>query len=211
MQRRTGVVLGVIAVVLAIVALMGPWWVVNSQTRLGGGFTAVGQTDYALFGRTDATQSNLSSSTNTSTYGDLPQTGSVFSLAAVLTVLGLVLGIGTVVIGALSGSNPSFRRFAMIAGILAFLVLLVAPLYVLSALPAAVNRDAGASALPYSGFWGTKSGTFGIFVSYSVTWAAGWAWYVAVVAAIIFLVASVAIAASRAPAGMVLRAPPPPP
>lgn len=213
MQSRTGVVLGVIAVVLAIVALIGPWWVVNSQTRIGGGFTATGQTDYTLFGRTDTTQSNFSSSTNTSTYAALPQTGSVFSLAAILTVLGLVLGIGTVVIGALPGSNPSFRRFAMIAGILAFLILLAAPLYVMSALPAAVNQDSGGglTATTFSGFWGTNSGSFGIFVSYTITWTAGWGWYVALVAAIVFLVAGVAMAASRVPAVRAPQAPSPPP
>ncbi len=202
MQSKFGVVLGVIAVVLAIVALIGPWWVVNADIHLGGSFTSTSQEVFSPFGRTETSQSNISTSTNTSTYADMPQTGSVFTLGTALTALGLILSIALVVIGALSSRNPSFRRFALIAGVLAFVFLLVASLYVMSALPAAVNQDTSGSpgATSFSGFWGTKSASLGLLGSVSITWAAGWAWYVALIAAIVALVGGIAMVVSRRPA-----------
>ncbi len=211
MQSKVGVVLGVIAVVLAIVALIGPWWVVNAELHVGGGFTATSQQAYSPFGRTETSQSNFSSSTNTSTYSDLPQTGSVFTLGTILTGLGLILGIAMVVIGVLPSSSPSFRRFAMIVGVFAFLFLLIAPIYVMSALPGAVNQDTSGTpgATSFSGFWGTKSASLGLLGSATVTWAAGWAWYVAFVAAIVALAGGIAMVASRRPAMPAPQVPPP--
>lgn len=212
MQSKIGVVLGVIAVVLAIVALIGPWWVVNADLHLGGAFTSTSQDVFSPFGRTETSQSNFSSSTNTSTYSDMAQTGSVFTIGMVLTALGLILGIGMVVIGVLPSQSASFRRFAMIAGVLAFLFLLIAPLYVMSALPAAVNQDLGGGpgSTTFSGFWGTKAGSLGILGSYSVTWAAGWAWYAGLVAAIVALIGGIAMVASRRPAMPAPQMAPPP-
>ncbi len=200
MQNKVGVALGALAVVLVIAAVIGPWWVVDTTGRLGG-FTVTSHAEYNLFGRTETSQSNLSSSSNTTAYASLPQTGSVFGVALILCGLGLVLGVGAVLIGVLPGANPPFRRFATVAGVLAFLLLLIAPVYVMSALPGAVNQDSGASSSnAFSGFWGTRSASFGGFLSATTTWAAGWAWYAALVAAIVFLMASVAMVASRKPA-----------
>ncbi len=211
MQSKIGVVLGVIAVVLAIVAVVGPWWTVDTQGTVLG-FKGTTHSEYSLFGTANSAQSNVSSSSNTTGYADLPQMGAVFSLATILTVLGLVLGIGMVLIGVLPGSNPSFRRFALIAGALAFLVLLIASLYVMSSLPAAANTDvAAAHGVTYTGFWGTQSGNLGTLFSYSVTWAAGWAWYMALVAAILFLVAGIAMAVTRRPTMQPVQSPPPSP
>lgn len=211
MQNKVGVVLGVVAVVLVIVALVGPWWVVDSSGKIGP-FTATGHAEYSLFGATEVTQSNVSSSTNATGYADSPQTGSVFGFAAVLSILGLVLGIGTVAIGVLPSRNPAFRRFAMIAGVLAFVVLLVAALYVMSALPAAVNQDTGrSSSNAFSGFWGTSSASaFGGILSATTTWGAGWAWYCILVAAVVSLSAGIAMVASRKPAVAAPQVPPSP-
>lgn len=210
MQSKFGVVLGVIAVVLAIAAIVGPWWVVDSNASFGS-VSLTGHAEFGLFGGTSTTKSNISSSSNTTNYADTPHVGSVFSLATILTILGLVLGIAMIAIALLPGGNPSFRRFAMVAGVLAFLVLLIAPLYVMSALPGAANQDSGGGpgATTYSGFWGTKSASF-FGLQATITWAAGWAWYLALVAAIVFLIAGVVIVASRRPAMPAPQMAPPP-
>ncbi len=210
MNSRLGVVVGVLAVVLAIVAIVGPWWTVDSSIRFGG-LTGTGHIEYNMFGRTEATQSNISSSSNSTSYANLPQTGGVFTLASVLVILGIIMGIGMVIIGAMSGANPSLRRFAAIAGVLAFLVLLVAALYVMSALPGAVNQDGSGrpGSTAFSGFWGSTSSSF-LGISATVNWAAGWAWYVALVAAIVFLAGAIMIIAARKPA-MPATLPPPAP
>ncbi len=210
MQSRIGVVLGVIAVVLAIVAVVGPWWTVDTQATFFG-FSGTTHSEYNLFGTANRAQSNLTSSSNTTGYADLPQMGAVFGLATILTVLGIILGIGTVLIGILPGSSPSFRRFALLAAVLAFLVLLVAGLYVMSGLPAAANTDVSArGGVTYSGFWGTQSGSIGALGSYSVTWAAGWGWYALLGSAILFVVAGIAMAVSRKPAMQPFQNTPPP-
>ncbi len=212
MQSKLGVILGVLAVVLVIVAMFGPWWVVDTSGHIGA-FTATSHVEYNLFGRTESSQSNISSSTNTTAYSSLPQTGSVFSLATILSALGLILGVGMILIGALPGTNPSLRRFAAIAGVIAFIILLVASLYVMSALPAAVNQDSGASSSNgFSGFWGTRTASgFGGFISGTTTWAAGWAWYLPLIAAILFLVGAIAILAARRPAMPAPQSMPAPP
>ncbi len=210
MQSKIGVVLGALAIVLAIVAVVGPWWTVDTQATLFG-FSGTTHSEYSLFGTANSAQSNLTSSSNTTGYADLPQMGAVFGLATILTVLGIILGIGTVLIGILPGSNPSFRRFALVAAGLAFLVLLAAGLYVMSSLPAAANTDLRPSrSVSYSGFWGTQSGSIGALGSYSVTWAAGWAWYAVLGAALLFVVAGTAMAVSRKPATQAFQNTPPP-
>ncbi len=210
MQSRIGVVLGVIAVVLAIVAVAGPWWTVDTQATIFG-FSGTTHSEYNLFGTANSAQSNLSSSSNTTGYADLPQMGAVFGLATILTVLGIILGIGTVLIGILPGPNRSFRRFALVAAVLAFLVLLVAGLYVMSSLPAAASTDLRPPrSVPFSGFWGTQSGNAGGLYSYSVTYAAGWAWYAVLGAAILFVVAGIAMAVSRKPSMQGFQNAPPP-
>ncbi len=210
MQSRFGVVLGVIAVVLAIVAVVGPWWTVDTQATFFG-FSGTTHSEYNLFGTANSAHSNLTSSSNTTGYADLPQMGAVFGIATLLMVLGIILGIGTVLIGILPGSNPTFRRFALLAAVLAFLVLLVAGLYVMSSLPAAANTDLQPSrSVSFSGFWGTQSGSIGALGSYSVAWAAGWAWYAVIGAAILFVVAGIAMAVSRKPAMQAFQNTPPP-
>lgn len=210
MASKLGVVLGVIAIVLAIVGMVGPWWTESfsgSGHVLGIRIDVNGNATYGLFGVTSTTQSPLGNQTNTSTYSTAPHVGSVFSLGTILLITGVVLGIGMLGTGVMP--NPRFRKFAAILGVLAFLFALLAPLYVMSALPDAVNADSGSTTTytTVSGFWGIKSGsTLGITTT--ITWGGGWAWYVSVVAAVLFLVAVMAILVARKPATVALTPPP---
>lgn len=217
MQSKVGVFIGVIAVVLAIVAIIGPWWTLQAQANFQVGPVSVSfnaHNEFGLFGASAFFQMGSTSSSNTTNYNDAPHVGSVFTLAMILSVLGIILGAGFVVVGAMSGSRPSFQRLGGILGILAFVVLLIGTLYVMSALPDAVNQDSGAPSYgtTFSGFWGTKTTTIGTFGQTSVVWSAGWGWYVALVAAIVFLVAGVALLMARRPSMVSpLQTPPPTP
>ncbi len=209
MQSRVGVVIGVVAVVLAIVAMIGPWWTLAASGSFGP-ISMTGNDDFGLFGGTSSFQMGTTSSSNTTNYANAPHVGAVFSIASILLILGLVIGIGMLLVGAMSASRPSFGRLSGMLGVLAFIVLLISSLYVMSALPDAVNQDTGSasSGITVSGFWGTKTSSFGSFASATVTWNAGWAWYVALIAAIIFLVAGILLLLARKPA-MTPQAPPP--
>ncbi len=210
MTSKIGVLLGVVAIVVAIAGMAGPWWTESfsgSGRILGIPIDVNGNATFGLFGVTSTSHSPLGNQTNTSTYSTAPHVGSVFSLGTILLVLGLILGIGFVALGVMP--NPRFRKFAAILGVLAVLFTLLAPLYVMSALPDAVNADSGSTTTytTVSGFWGIKSGsTFGITTS--ITWGAGWAWYLPLIAAVLFLVAAIAMLAARKPA---MAAPLPPP
>jgi len=211
MKSKVGVVIGVIAVVLAIVAVIGPWWTLQAQATLGP-ISMNGNDQFGLFGGSAFFQMGSTSNSNTTNYNDMPHIGSVFTVATILLVLGLILGIAMIVVGAMSGSRPSFQRLGGGLGILAFLFVLFGALYVMSSLPDAVNQDSGAatSGTTVSGFWGTKTSAIGSFAQATVTWNAGWGWYLAVVAAIVLLVAGVALFAAKRPAmATPLQAPPP--
>lgn len=217
MQSKLGVILGVIAVVLVIVGIIGPWWTVQAQANLSVGPVSMSlnaHNEFGLFGAAAFFQMGATSSSNTTNYNDAPHVGAVFLLATILLVLGLICGIGLVVVGAMSGSRPSFQRLGGLLGVLSFVILLIGTLYVMSALPDAVNQDSGAPSYgtAFSGFWGTKTSAFGSFGQASVVWSAGWGWYIALVAAIVFLVAGVVLFVARRPAmASPLQAPPPTP
>ncbi len=202
MQSRFGAILGVIAIVLAIVSVAAPWWSENfsgSGSFLGITIDVNGNANYGLFGVTSTVSSPRANSTNTSTYENAPHVGSVFSLASILVVLGLIAGIGMAALSIMP--NARFKRFAALLGVVAFLLSLLAPIYVMSALPDAVNADSGSttSFTTVSGFWGTKSSSF-LSISTSVTWGAGFGWYLALVAAVLFFIGALVLLASRRPA-----------
>ncbi len=208
MASKLGVVLGVVAIILAVVGMAGPWWT-ESFSASALGITVNGNADFGLFGVTTTTATGHSNTTNSSSYNDSPHVGSVFSLGMVLLILGVVLGIGMVGLAVMP--NPRFRKFAAILGVLAFLFALLAPIYVMSALPDAVNTDSGSTSsfTTVSGFWGAKSSSvFGF--SASVSWGAGWDWFIPLVAAVLFLVGAIVILAARKPA-MATPVPPPTP
>src|SRR5574340_1119078 len=137
MQSRLGVVLGALAVVLAIVAMIGPWWTLQASGSFGP-ISLSGNNQFGLFGGTSAFQMGTTSSSTTTNYNNATHVGSVFSLATIFLVLGLVVGIGMLVVGALSGSRPSFQRFGGLLGLLAFVVTIMSVIYVMASLPDAV-------------------------------------------------------------------------
>ena len=204
MRSRVGIATGSVAVVRAIGAIFGPWWTLQSQATFAVGPVSVSldaHNEFGLFGASAFFQMGSTTSSNTTNYNNAPHIGSVFTFATILLVLGLVCGVGLVVLGALSGSRPSYQRLGGLLGILAFVVLLVGTLYVMSALPDAVNQDSAAPSYgtTFSGFWGTKTSTFGSFGQAAVVWSAGWGWYVALAAAIVFLVGGVALLMAKRP------------
>ena len=189
MKGILGTVLALIGVVLAILALVGPWWVVNVDASFAGQ-TIKGVAEFRPFGASASLQTPAGSVTNTTDYKSSPHTGSVFLAGAALVALGIVFGALQVVVGFASKSMPRLRRIGAAMGILAFLVVLLAAVYVMASLPDAVNRDGNATALggaSVSGFWGSRSVSV-LGITATVSWAASWAWYVVLVAAIVFLI-----------------------
>ena len=198
MRNRIVVVLGVVAIALALMAFFGPWWVFVSQSvGFGGTFTQT--TEYDLFGWTISPWYGQS---NTSDYSGLPNTGVVFSVGVMLTVLGVLAGAGLVVVAVLPAPTPRLRQLGTFLGVFAFLLTLAAPLYTMAQLPAALTRDmeaAGFTYVPFSGFWGTTSTRAGSFGSVTYSWAAGWGWYALVAAAVLFEIGGILLFRAKSP------------
>lgn len=206
-MSKIGAVLGVVGIVLAIVGFVGPWWTVGISASAFGS-TVTGNADFRLFGGTGTTTvPGAGTITNTTDYSDQPNTRSVFLVGAALSGVAIALGAGLVGLGMMAEKNPSRRKIASVCGILAGALALVGLLYVMAALPGAVNTDGGEELGQFtqiSGFWGTDSmSLFG--VSATVTWGAGWAWYVVLVGAIVFLIGGVL--AMRAPKAAAMAPP----
>ncbi len=105
------------------------------------------------------------------------------------------------VFAAMSGSRPRLRRWGALLGLLAFVLALVALLYVLVLLPGAATQDIGAPAILYSGFWGSGDYSF-MHGGATVTWGAGWAWYALMAAAVLSLIGVIVLFRARAPSSM---------
>jgi hypothetical protein len=177
------------------------------------GETLSGSANYGLMGWTvTLTEPGTGTLTNSSGYASAPRTGSVFLTGMALTAAGLGLGALMVILVALAGQRPGLRKAGAVVGILGFVVLLVAPLYVMTALPGAMSADS-VSVIPGEdtgafsfGFWGSQSFNFGGFAS-SVSYGGGWGWFLALVAGIMLLIGGILALRAPRPAAM---APAPP-
>ena len=188
---------GGLGVVLVLAAMVGTWWSVSFA--VSGLITASGGGDFGLFGGTTRLVTPIGSQTSTVSYGNATHVGSVFSTAALFAFIGLVLGGGMIGANATARSRPGMRRVGGALGIVAFLLTLLSAVYVMTSLPTAINLDSGAtgtSDYAISGFWGTQTTTL-FTTSATVAWAAGWGWYAALVAAVLFLIG--AVGSFRAP------------
>lgn len=187
--------IGSVGIVLVLAAMAGPWWSI-SYTGSVLGFAFSGNRDFGLFGGTTRDVSDVGSQTSSVTYANATHVGSVFSTATALASVGLVAGTAMVAVNATG--RPRKGRIGGVLGLVGFLLTLLAAVYVMTSLPAAVDMDSGFAA---SGFWGSQTSTF-FGNSATVTWAGGWGWYAILVAAIVFLMGAFAsLRGQRAVAG----------
>lgn len=196
-HHRLVVVMGVVAVALGMASFLGPWWVVNTQGNLLGQVDINFTSDFQPLGGTTTTQlSWVCCNPNTTTvvpidYHNASSTGPVFTAASWEATLSILSGAAMTLMAAMSGSSFYSRRLAPILGVLAFLLLLTAPLGVMLQLPGAARQD---DIVPGSvaGFWGSAFVTAPHFGG-TVTFGAGWAWYAALAAALLFLMAGIVL------------------
>lgn len=194
---KAGAVLGIVGVVILIAAMVGTWWS-NSVSASALGQTWTGQSDYGLLGGQATSNSPAGSRSEPIDYAQSRNVQAAFQMTSVLLLLAILLGVLFVVVGALSWRRSNLRKAAAILGVLAFALALLAPLYLMAALPAAINNDSGTGGTGFevTGFWGSQTTTF-FGLSATAAWGPGWAWYLTLAAAIVLLVGGVA--AFRAP------------
>lgn len=202
MHGRVVFVLGVVAIALALVALFGPWWVVDfhSVTHIG---TSTGETWYGFFGSTTTSQNTgllNGSTTDSSDYRQLPNVGAVFLFGSLLTALGALSGAALVGVTGMPGLTRRLRRLRVLLSVFAVVLTVATPIYVMARLPGAFTQDAASIGrfVQLSSFWGSGSG--GMLDFYvSLSWGADWAWYAVLAAAVLFLIDGILIFRARGP------------
>ncbi len=209
-MSKAGIVVGVAGVVLAALAIVGPWWTLSMNIS-GPTETIAQQVSYGVFGYTyTATQTGAGGGTIAESHAynaTMAQTGTVFTLGMALTVVGAAAGALMIILVAVGGSRPGLRRTGAAMGIIGFLVLLLAPLYVMTALPGAMAADSasvvpGAPAGTFSfAFWGGQTLSFG-GEAMTLSYGGGWGWALALVAGIVLLVGAILAFLGPRPAPM---------
>lgn len=197
-------VLGIVAVGLAAVAMVGPWWAEQYQGSFFR-YTENGWGAYGLFGWTsqDVVISWPASPNRTTAqagdYSNLTQIGGVFAGGTDLGAVGTACSAAAAALVAVPKLRPSIRRFAPIACMAGFVLLLAAALYVMTQLPTAANEDLYPPAWfifspgpVVSGFWGSGVALWN-HGGLDVTYGAGWGWYALVAAAALLAVDSILI------------------
>lgn len=214
MQRLTklSVVMLAVAVVMAIAALVGPWWVVGTDSMSHAG-TFIGTTEYTPLGPRVAFQTTglvtVITADSSGYYQGLPRTGAIFLVTIGLVGLGAVSGTLAVFTLVQSDARPGFRKLSRLLGFLAFGTAVTAPVLVMLSLPDAVNQDIGTLPLgiQFSALWGSASASR-LDLSLGMVWSAGWAWYAAIAAAASFLLASLLVFRVRGATVPALASPP---
>lgn len=206
MHHRLVVVMGVVAVALGAASFLGPWWVVNTQGNLLGQVDINVTSDFGPFSGTTTTQDSwICCNPDTTTvvlidYHNDSSTGPVFTAVSWEAILGMLSGAGMTVVAAVSGLRIFSRRLAPTLGVLAFLFLLSALLSVMLQLPGAAGQD-GIVPGSVSGFWGSSYVT-GPHYAGTVTFGAGWAWFAALAAALLFLIAGIVLFRAKMPSAV---------
>jgi len=196
-RPRIPVILGIAAIALCALSLAGPWFSVDVR---GTDNVLQMNWEYRLFtsswtGPTIATPKGQTV-TVVYNYSLQPRTASVFLAATALEGSGLVLGIGVLAAHLGSRSRPHLGSWAAWIALTACTLNVVAPLAVMAFFPTAQASDM--NGLDWvTTFWGSKS-FFSRETGEGIAfWGAGWAWYLSLTAAGLFLVTAIVLLRAR--------------
>ncbi len=196
-QNRFVVALDIVAITLGLLAFVGPWWVdsaIQTAPIATWEFGPIGVT-YTVPAYPSPPKGTYLNVTGQQNYSVYPQMGSVFFVGAVLVAAGVTSGVGTTAYALVSTANRRVRRLGTALGVLATLLMLAGTLEITLFLPGAANHDGFSGSL--QSFWGSAPATSRQWGDYMEVWGAGWAWYVVLVAAVLFLIAGLILFRAR--------------
>ena len=200
-----GLVLVVLALIFAGIALTGAWWSWNMKASAMG----ITMEQKLEFGLGQACMSGIASQCFAYTSAENSKMMGVFSLIQILTILGLVMAILTLVLIIVGAGKPKMKIAVLLFGIIGAIMLLLAVVFAFSSLPTAFNDDVAAGGgisgfSAVSGFFGSASINL-MGTSMELTYGGGLGWMMALIGFIMLLLgALVAMAGMKA-------APVPPP
>lgn len=162
----------VLALVLAIAALFGPWFVI---ARTSGGTLATDVRGYGVSGWAATDTVSGATVPVTGNYIPSPSVASLFLAMEVVTLVAVLAFLAALVLGVLPRTSPRLARLSILLGFAAGGLAIAAPLAFVVWFPGSAQADG--LLVPGAGFWGAS-------------WGPGWAWTGLLIAGLLFLVSS---------------------
>ncbi len=183
-RRWVLVVIAVIGLALVAAALGVSWYTINS--------TNTGTENFLLWNTCTATPAGGgATSTNTNCYSAMPQLGTIFSATEWTLVVALIFSVvafSFALVGALGRAvSRSQPRLISAMFFLAFILCLIGPIWMAVGQPGALNAanacQGATGATPCSSYFGSVTNA-----GVTTAWGPAAGWFVALVAAVMFLV-----------------------
>jgi hypothetical protein len=198
LRARLVPILGIVAVALAAVSMVAPWWVVQYQGVFFH-YPVDGWDGYGLFGWTSVNVMTRwpeypnQTTTQSGNYANLSGMGFVLAGGGGLDAAGIACAVASLALVALPRLMPWARKLGPVAGVGGSALFLTSALYVMAKLPPAADEDMFPvswfifnTGPVVSGYWGSGSAGWMHGVTYA-TYGAGLGWYALVAAAALML------------------------
>lgn len=181
----------ILTLVFIIVALVGPWYSMSSESD--------GVEGYSNFGLTSSETKGVEGEAKTTSYSDqkkdyedenmdIPDIYGVFDTTFYITIVALIIALVSLIfiLGTTFGFGnfKTMKMFGLIFSILALIFCLIAPIYFMTSFPGAMWDG---SPVEY-GFWDEME-----FLGVKASLGPGFAWYLMIVAFITSLIAVIVI------------------
>lgn len=195
--RRAPRLLAIAAVAACALCFFGPWFsltVIGTENAPQMSWQE-GLLGYTWTGPPGNVQYPVDFVTVHNNYAAASNTATLFLAATVLEAVGLAFGVGAVLASFLERRQPRLLAFQPWLATGAGIASAASPVVLLVMLPVAQTADGpGMPAIAF--FWGSEP-IFSQLGSGTALWGAGWAWYLSVAAAVLFLVTAVLLRKSR--------------
>ncbi len=212
-KAMVGAVMAIIAVILIGVTFALPWYTMTMKGNVSGMGTTTEQDYYLDHATAKVGNTTMSESySNKSMQDSIPNTVNTFKTTQILDIVSLVFVIIGFIGALLFAIGKLGKGVAVALVVIGFILSIIAPIYLMTALPPAIKKDSKGS-LPVKemgeSFFGEKKiSMFGATVT--VTWGGGLGWWLAIIGMIFMLIALILVLLAKKAQASIPQMPSPP-
>ncbi|UCD91931.1 MAG: hypothetical protein JSV43_06775 [Methanobacteriota archaeon] len=210
MRWKGGFVLGLIAFVLVVICLFGPWFSVHMSGSMMG-INIDADAGYGLGGITvDMNYMGMDASVYMS-YSEVSSTGGddmigVFTITQFFVIPALIFTLLFFIFAIAVGLGKMGNGIAVVLGVLGIIFTLMAFIYFAAAIPSTLAQQTTVPGVTGSfsmtGFWGSDTLNLDLgmgmgSINMDVSWGPGYAWYLMIVAFAMILIATIMMIGAR--------------
>ncbi len=201
-KAMIGAVMAIIAVILIGISLIMPWYGINAKTEAMGQSAEVNMDFYLDHA---GMKNPLTGEYETHSYSEGNTTSNmknVFQTTQMLDIVGLVLVLVGFIGAIMLAMGKMKKNIAVILVLLGFIFALIAPMYLMTALPPAMKDDMGGSTSTMfsskigDSFFGSDSHSIS-GASMTVSWGGSTGWFMALIAAVLMILALIFVFLSK--------------